>query len=306
MGDTKDYLKLHFVVLIWGFTAILGLLITIPSVELVFFRTLISMIGLGALLYFRKRVFSLGSKEIMKIMATGVLISAHWILFFWAAKVSNASVCLAGIATCSFWTSFLEPMANKRAVKWFEVLLGLVVIAGLYVIFRFEFNHALGLSMAIVSALLASSFTVINSNFTKRHNPYMITFYEMVGAFITTAIFLPFYALYFTNGQINLTPSPLDWLWILILALVCTVYAYSVSVELMQKISAFMVNLTVNMEPVYGIILAVLIFGESEEMNGGFYWGTLIILASVMAYPFLNNYDKKRKSKATPSEIIGH
>jgi len=305
MGETRDYLKLHFVVLIWGFTAILGLLITLPSVELVFYRTLLAAIGLGALLYFRKRDFSIGRIEIIKILATGVLISAHWILFFWAARVSNASVCLAGIATCSFWTSFLEPLATKRAVKWFEVLLGLIVIAGLYVIFRFEFNHALGLIMAILSALLASSFTVINAGFTKRHNPYMITFYEMIGAFITTALFLPFYDIYFTDGKIDLIPTPIDWLWILILALVCTVYAYSVSVELMKKISAFMVNLTVNMEPVYGIILAVLIFGDSEEMGAGFYWGTLIILASVMAYPLLDNIDKKRKSKST-SEIIGH
>ncbi|MDN4166554.1 EamA family transporter [Cytophagales bacterium LB-30] len=299
MGDIKSYLKLHFVVLIWGFTAILGLLITLPAVELVFYRTLFAAIGLGILLYFRKRNFKIGWGEILKIVGTGVLISAHWILFFASARVSNASVALAGIATCSFWTSFLEPLMTKRKIKGFEVLLGVVVVLGLYVIFRFEFTHAVGLSMAIVSALLASLFTVINSQFTQRHNPYMITFYEMGGAFITTAVFLPFYALFFTEGQLQLQPTTMDWVWIIILAIVCTVYAYSLSVELMQKISAFMVNLTVNMEPVYGIILAVLIFGESEEMQGGFYLGTLIILLSVIAHPFLDKWHyRKQISKA--------
>jgi drug/metabolite transporter (DMT)-like permease len=181
MADKKDYLLLHFIVLIWGFTAILGLLISIPSVEIVFFRTLLAFIALGVLLFIRKRKFSLGWKEIVKVTTTGLLIAAHWILFFASARVSNASVCLAGMATCALWTSFLEPIMTGRRIKPFEVILGLSVIIGLYVIFHFEFNHALGLSMAILSAFLASVFTVINGKFSTRHNPYMITFYELLG-----------------------------------------------------------------------------------------------------------------------------
>jgi len=295
MSTTIDYVKLHFIVWIWGFTAILGLLITIPSVEIVFYRTLIAFFTLGVILYFRKTNFKIGSREIYKILGTGVIISAHWILFFAAARVSTASVCLAGIATCSLWTSFIEPIMNKTKIKAFEVVLGLIVIIGLYVIFSFEFNHALGLTMAVISAFLSALFSVINGKFTKKHNPYIITFYEMLGAWLGTVLFLPFYQIYFTQGQgINLIPTGMDWLWLAILGIICTVYAFSVSVEIMKRISAFVVNLTVNLEPVYGIVLAVLIFKEKEQMQPAFYVGTLIILLSVLAYPLLNKMHKRK------------
>ncbi len=299
MATLKDYLQLHFIVLIWGFTAIIGLLITIPSVEIVFYRTLISFIALGILLYLRKRNFLLGTREIIKISSTGLLIAAHWILFFAAARVSTASVCLAGMATCTLWTSILEPVMTQRKIKYFEVMLGLIVIGGLYVIFTFEFNHALGLFMAIASAFLSSLFTVINGKFSTRHNPYMITFYEMIGACIGTVAFFPVYLRYFAGeNQLQLSPSAMDWLYLAILAIICTVYAYSISVELMKRMSAFTINLTVNMEPVYGIILAYLIFREAEKMTSGFYFGTLIILLSVLAYPILNKIHKRRNLKA--------
>ncbi len=295
MSQTTDYLKLHFVVWIWGFTAILGLLITIPAVEIVFYRTLIAFATLGLILYFRGVNFKIGSREILKILGTGAIISGHWILFFAAARVSTASVCLAGMATCSLWTSFVEPIMNKKKIKGFEVILGLVVILGLYVIFRFEFNHALGLGMAVLSAFLASLFSVINGKLTKRHSPYIITFYEMLGACLGTVIFFPIYIIYFAKGgALNLVPTLIDWGWLLILAIICTVYAFSVSVEIMKRISAFVVNLTVNLEPVYGIILAVIIFGEKEQMQPGFYLGTFIILLSVLAYPVLNKINKRK------------
>lgn len=295
MSTARDYIQLHFIVFLWGFTAILGLLISIPSVELVFWRTLLAAIGLGLLLLFRKRNFRLGSKEIVKIIATGILISSHWILFFASARVSTASVCLAGMATCSLWTSFLEPIMNNRKIKLFEVGLGLLVIIGLYVIFRFEFDYALGLLMALASAFLAALFTVINGQFIRRHNPYMITFYEMIGACLGTVVFFPVYMQWFTNGELELIPVGLDWLYVLILAWVCTVYAYSISVELMKRISAFAINLAVNLEPVYGIILALIVFGDKEQMQPGFYLGTGMILLSVLSYPVLSRLFKPGK-----------
>lgn len=295
MSATKDYIKLHFIVWIWGFTAILGLLISIPAVEIVWYRTMLASMALGVMLYMRNHNFKLGTIEVLKIFGTGFIIAAHWILFFGAARVSTASVCLAGIATCSLWTSFLEPLVNKRRIKIFEVVLGLVVITGLYVIFRFEFDHALGLAMAVFAAFLAALFSVINGRLTKKHNPYMITFYEMLGAFIGTTLFFPLYMSYFSiDGQLQLLPTALDWLYLVILALICTVYAFSVSVELMKRLSAFVVNLTINLEPVYGIILAVVIFGEKEQMQPGFYLGTLIILLSVLIYPVVNKYYKRK------------
>lgn len=293
--DFKDYLHLHFLVLIWGFTAILGLLITIPPVEVVFYRTLISLVGLGVVVYSRNLSFDIGKKEIINILLTGTLIAIHWILFFASARISTASVCLAGLATTSFWTSLLEPILLKTKIKWYEVFLGVIVIIGLYIIFHFEFNHALGLLMALISAFIAALFTVINVRFAKVHHHHTITFYEMVGACGSIVLFFPFYKYYLTNDyQLHLRLSYSDLLYISILAIVCTVYAYSAAIELMKKISAFSMNLTVNLEPVYGIILAVIFFGEREKMHTGFYIGVIIILISVLIHPFLNKYYKRK------------
>ncbi|PRY88970.1 DMT family transporter [Mongoliibacter ruber] len=295
-ASVKDYLLLHFIVLIWGFTAILGLLISIPSLEVVFYRTLIASLLLGFLFLVKKKSIRVSRSELIKIIGTGFIISLHWILFFWAARVSTASVCLAGMATTSLWTAFVEPLANRSKVKPFEIFLGLMVISGLYVIFRFELNYWLGLLMAVGSAFLSAVFTVINGRLTKRHSPYILTLYEMMGACLFAVILMPIYAIFFAENGLNLMPVGLDWLWLFLLGGVCTVYAFSVSVELMRRITAFAVNLTINLEPVYGIVLAVLIFGDKEQMSGGFYIGTLIILISVLIYPVYNYY-QRRKAK---------
>jgi drug/metabolite transporter (DMT)-like permease len=293
-STVKDYLMLHFIVLIWGFTAILGLLISIPSMEVVFYRTLIASVLLGFLFFVKKKSIRLSRNELLKIVGTGCIISLHWILFFWAARVSTASVCLAGMATTSLWTAFVEPFANKSKVKPFEIFLGLMVISGLYVIFRFELNYWLGLLMAVGSAFLSAVFTVINGRLTKRHSPYVLTLYEMMGACLFTVLLMGLYVLVFPQAVLDLIPVGMDWFWLFLLGGICTVYAFSVSVELMRRITAFAVNLTINLEPVYGIILAVLIFGEKEQMSGGFYLGTLIILVSVLIYPVYNYYQKRK------------
>lgn len=295
-ASVKDYLVLHFIVLIWGFTAILGLLISIPSLEIVFYRTMIATLILAMIFLYQRTSIRVSQKELVKIIGNGFIISLHWILFFWAARVSTASVCLAGMATTSLWTAFLEPLANRNRIKPFELFLGLLVIVGLYVIFRFEWDYWLGLVMAIASAFLSAVFTVINGRLTKRHGPYILTFYEMLGAFAFSAFLLPVYGYFFAVDGLQLIPTAMDWLWLFLLGGICTVYAFSVSVELMRRVTAFAVNLTINLEPVYGIILAVLIFGEKEQMSGGFYLGTLIILISVLLYP-VHNYYLRRKAK---------
>lgn len=296
-ASVKDYLMLHFIVAIWSITAILGILISIASIELVFYRTLIASGMLGLIFLWKKTSIRVSKSELIKIIGTGFLISIHWILFFWAARVSTASVCLAGMATTSLWTAFLEPIINKKKIKGFEVFLGLLVISGIYVIFRFEWGYWLGLSMAIGAALMGALFSVINGRLTKRHSPYVLTFYEMLGACVFAFMMLPVYAFFFAENGLQLIPAPMDWLWLLILSGICTVYAFSVSVELMRRISAFAVNLTVNLEPVYGIILAVLILGEREKMTPGFYYGTVIILISVLIYPIYNYILKRRMAK---------
>lgn len=295
----KDYLTLHVVIIIWSFTAILGILISIPALEIVFYRTLIASLVIGLLFFIRKKSIRLRLKDQAKIIGTGFLISLHWTLFFWAAQVSNVSVCLVGMATCSLWTAFLEPLANKSKIKWVEVMLGMMVICGLYVIFRFEFDYWLGLSMALASAFLCATFMVINGRLAKKHNPYTITFYEMVGAFIFSVLFMPIYANFLTTDGLDMQLKGLDLLWLITLAVVCTVFAFSMSVQLMKRLTAFSINLTVNLEPVYGILLALLLFGEKEKMTPGFYFGTLIILGSVCIYPIVQVYNKRKLAKTT-------
>ncbi|GAB3327387.1 DMT family transporter [Larkinella ripae] len=285
---TADYLHLHFLVLIWGFTAILGLLISVSAPALVVYRTLLAALGLGVLLYAQNKMVVVKPADRLKLLATGLVIALHWILFFGAARVANASVCLAGMATGSLWTSVLEPLFFRRRLRIIEVGLGVVVMAGLYLIFRFEIDRALGLLMAVFSAMLAAIFTIINSQFTRRYPAQTITFYEMSGAFGGSLLFLGVYLALGLEKPSALWPQLTDWLWIAILAFVCTVYAYSASVWLMRKFSAFAVNLTVNLEPVYGITLAWLFLGDRERMTPGFYAGTLIILVAVLLYPLLN------------------
>jgi drug/metabolite transporter (DMT)-like permease len=297
MPSLKNYLHLHLIVLIWGFTAILGLYISIPAVELVFYRTLLASILLGIVLAWQRKEVWVGSRTITAMIATGLLIGLHWILFFAAARVANASVCLAGMATSSLWTSFLEPVVYRRSVQGLEIFLGLVVIAGLYVVFHFELDHALGLGMAVGSAMLASLFSVINSRFSVRHDSQIITFYEMIGAFICTVLLFPLYTRFFTtDGQLHLQVTYTDVLCIVILAGICTVYAYSAAVALMRQFSPFAMNLTINLEPVYGILLAFFLIGKKEQMTPGFYLGTLIILFAVLAYPFLNKRFPQKKA----------
>lgn len=296
MATFKDYLQLHFLIFLWGFTAIIGLLISIPAVEMVFYRTIIAAIALWIIIYYKKESLAIGNAKIKALLLTGFLVSIHWITFFLSARISTASVCLAGFATSTFWTSLLEPLINKRRISFFEVMLGIFVVLGIVVIFRFEVNHALGLAIGIFSALTQATFAILNGNFTKNTAPLIITFYEMLGAVIFTALFLPFYAYFFAEGKLELIPTLSDVLYIGLLAIVCTVYAYTKAIELMKRISAFVLNLSLNLEPVYGIIAAFLVFPQKEKMSAGFYLGALIIISCVLSYPIIKYLFLKTKS----------
>ncbi|MCC5946272.1 MAG: DMT family transporter [Bernardetiaceae bacterium] len=300
-GSLKDYLHMHFIVLLWGFTAILGKLISIPALEMVFFRTLIASITIGLWLYvWQKRRFNIGMPAIATLGLTGIIIALHWIFFFGAVKVANVSICLVGMSTTSLWTAFLEPLFKKKKIQIYEVLLGIVIIFGLYVIFTFEASsnsdYFIGLLMALFSAFLGALFSTMNGNFALRYDHWEISFFELTGAFIACALFFPFYTEFLSpTGELNLLPTLEDWGWLLILAWVCTVYAFAASVELLKRITVFASNLIVNLEPVYGIVLAALIFKEYENLDDSFYYGTLIILMAVISYPIFERWRKRRK-----------
>jgi drug/metabolite transporter (DMT)-like permease len=283
-----DYLKLHFIVFLFGFTAILGKLISIPSVEMVFYRTLLAAAGMGALILFVKGSFTVPSqKDFWKLMFTGLIVTLHWLTFFGSGRLANPSVSLVGFATCSFWAALIEPIAKKKKIRPMEVGLGVAVLIGLYIIFSFDFNYPLGLLLGIASGLTAAIFSVINSKMVTRISSYTITFYEMIAACIGVVIFFPFYQNYFSHSELQLMPSAMDWIYLAILGWVCSVYAYSQMIDLSKKLSVFFIQLALNLEPVYGITLAILIFGQQEIMGWSFYAGTLIILIAVALYPLL-------------------
>jgi drug/metabolite transporter (DMT)-like permease len=290
IATTKDYLKLHFVVFLFGFTAILGKLVTIPAVEMVFYRILLAAIGMAFLMVAVRGTFKVNERDLIKILLTGVIVAIHWLTFFASGRVSNPSTSLVGFATCSFWAAFIEPIAKRKKISALEVGLGITVLVGLVIIFSFGFDYAFGLLLGIISGLTAALFSVINSKLAVRVSAHTITFYEMTGACITVALFFPIYQTYLAEDkQLHLVPTLMDWVYIGTMAIACSVYAYSVMIDLSRKLSVFFIQLALNLEPVYGIILALLIFGQQEVMGWNFYLGTGIILSAVGLYPFLKS-----------------
>ncbi len=299
--NTKDYLHLHFIVMVWGFTAVLGELISLGPVILVLYRTLLAAIGLLLLLFFfKKPIWIQEKRDLTSVVLVGVLLAAHWILFFLAARLSNVSVCLAGMATTSIWTGLLEPFSKKKKIQGYEIGISILGFIGMAWIFWSELDEALAFLVAVLSALIAAIFTIINGRVIQRQDPLTISFMEMVVSTIVILIFIPFYQQISADSKIIPTES-LDWVFLLLLSWVCTVYAFTASIALMRRLSAFAVNLSVNLEPLYGICIALIVFGDSEKMSSGFYFGGGIILLSVLIYPPLN---RRMKRKALDTDLM--
>ncbi len=252
---------------------------------MVWYRMFIAFLSIGMYISIRGIPVACPPKIIFKLMGIGVIVAFHWITFFHAIKISNVSVTLGCLASTTLFTSILEPLILRRRVIWLEVVIGVFIIAGLYLIFQFEFRYKMGIITALVSAFLAGLFTVLNKSFIDKYHPVSISFYEMVSGFISITFFL------FLTGAFDTglpVPTLADSLWLLILGVVCTAYAYVMAIKVMKVLSAFTVVLSINLEPVYGIIMACLIFKDSEFMSGGFYAGTIIILAAVFLYPIIS------------------
>ncbi|HMR57388.1 MAG TPA: DMT family transporter [Cyclobacteriaceae bacterium] len=294
---TRDYIHLHFLVFLWGFTAVLGKLISIPSVEMVFYRTLLAAAGIGVVMLLLKKSFSISSTQLTKVFATSIIVAIHWIAFFVSGKISNPSTSLVGFATCSFWAAILEPIIKRKKISAIEIALGVVVLIGLGIILAFDFKHPLGLLLGVISGLTAAWFSIINSKLVHQVNAYKITFYEMLGACLLILFFMPFYVKLPGVDQLNIIPTLSDWFYISIMAWACSVYAFTASINLSKRISVFMIQLALNLEPVYGIVLALLVFGQQEVMNWPFYLGTAIVLSAVIIYPILKNRTQTRAAQ---------
>jgi drug/metabolite transporter (DMT)-like permease len=288
----KNYLLLHLIVLIWGFTAILGALISLDAIPLVWYRMSLAVVFIVLYFVIKKKSFKVDGVGIGKFFLTGVIIALHWIFFFKAIKASNVSVALVTMSTGAFFVSLIEPLFFKRRINKLEIVLGLIVILGLYIIFNFESQYRLGIFYALISSLLSAIFSVLNGLFIKKYAASTISLYQLFFG----VVFITAY-LFFMNGfSISFFKiSKLDWLYLLILSSFCTAYAFIASVKVMKYLSPYTVVLTLNLEPVYAILLALFIFGEKEKMNIEFYFGAFIVLFVVLVNGIIKNKTVLRK-----------
>ncbi|GGG30435.1 permease [Dokdonia pacifica] len=247
----------------------------------------------------KKIDISLSRKAFLSFSIAGIIIAVHWLTFFGAIKVSNVSITLAMMSTGAFFTALLEPIFYKRKLIWYEVLFGVIVIGALYLIFEVQPEYRLGIGLALLSALLSAIFTLVNGKFVHDHNPTKISFYELVVGTLFITAYLAFAKAdtFFSTSFFDLPYT--DWIYLFILASVCTAYAFIASVKVMRHLSPYTIMLTINLEPVYGILLAFMVLGDKEQMSPEFYYGAIVILLVVIANGILKNRNLLRSKKET-------
>jgi drug/metabolite transporter (DMT)-like permease len=276
----RAFIQLHIAVFLAGFTAILGKLITMNEGLLVWYRMLITALTFAVILYFKKQLVKLSPVNAFTLFGVGIIIALHWVAFYGSIKYSNVSVSLTCFSAIGFFTSFLEPLFMRRRIDVAEIFLGLLAIAGIYLIFDFYPQYKLGILFGMISALLASLFPIFNKKLLERYDPSTITLYEMAGGLVALTFILPLYLHHFPANYF--LPTLSDWLWLLVLSWLCTVFAFILSLNALRKITPFTANLAFNLEPIYGIILAFIIFNENKYLGGGFYYGLGLILLAVI------------------------
>lgn len=283
----KNYLHLHFLVFIAGFTAILGELITIKAIPLVWFRMVMASVLMLIYIKTAKVKLRVTPKAILKLSLAGVIIALHWITFFGAIDESNVSITLAMFSTGAFFASFIEPLIYRRKIIWYEILFGVLVIIGVFIITQSEIKYIKGIILGISSAFFSSLFAVLNGHFLKQHTATVISFYEFLSGVLFISIFIIFFGEGFSVEFFNISKS--DYGYLFILASICTAYAFIASVYVMKLISPYTVVLTYNLEPIYGIAMALILFPEKEKMSASFYYGATVIIATVILNGILKN-----------------
>lgn len=293
MHLNKNLLLLHITVFIWGFTAILGALISVSAYELVWYRMLIASLSLMIYEHFWvKTETKLSLKRQLKLLGIGGIVALHWFFFYHSIKTSTISVALVCLSSSALFTSFLSPIFNKKKhISIVDLVIGTVIILGIILIFSFESRYTEGIIYGLMASFFATVFTILNEIEVKGLKASTIGKYEMIGGFIGVSLYM---LLTNTQNHYHLSISSSDLIYLIVLGTVCTALAYVMGVAVMKELSAYTVVLTTNLEPVYGIILAVIIFGKRELMTAGFYQGAAIILVSVFVYPFVKTYFNRK------------
>jgi drug/metabolite transporter (DMT)-like permease len=295
----KALIQMHLAVLLWGFTGVLGRAITLNAPVLVWYRMLLTAVFMAVILTYRKQWVKIQRRDLVQLAIVGCLMGLHWVAFYGAIKFANISIALVCLSTASIFTSLLDPLVNKGRHDAKEILLGSLAIAGVYLIYRFQQFYGLGIASGIVAAILSSVFTVLNKRIANKYPARTMVFYEMSTGWLFISLLLPMLFYYmpltkFIPASHGISPAALlhnDWLWLIILSLCCTVWAQSLALNALKKLSSFTVTLSVNLEPVYGILLAFLFYNENREiilskntnnLNYGFLCGMGLILLSVV------------------------
>jgi drug/metabolite transporter (DMT)-like permease len=289
----RAYLYLHFCVFLAGFTAILGKLISLNAVPLVWWRVLLASSTL-ALIIPKKQWLGLSRSVFLQLFGIGSLVGLHWLCFYGAIKLSNASVAVATMATTSFFAALVGPLLLREKVKWYEIGLGLLILPGMaLVVGNINWDMQVGFGVGIVSALLAAIFSTLNKKVLEQKPPppLVMSFVELFAATCVCSLILPFLMWY--SPEMPVLPTPQDWIWLLVLVWLCTLLPYYLTLQAMRYVSAFTANLTINLEPVYGVLLAAVLFREDKELDPHFYLGMLVILLAVFSHPFLKNIFEK-------------
>jgi drug/metabolite transporter (DMT)-like permease len=276
----KAFIQLHIAVLLAGLTGILGKLISLNEGLLVWYRLLLTAPSLWLLALLRGQDIRIDRRNLWRIFGIGGIAALHWVAFYGSIKYSNVSVGLLCFSAIGFFTALIEPLIMRHKVDVVELLLGLLVIAGICLIFQVNPHFKTGIVIGLVSALLGSLFPVLNKRILRRVSSENVTLYELSGGLLVLTLLMPLYLWLFPAP--SLLPTLSDWGWLLVLSWACTVLAFNLSMSALQKISAFTVNLSYNLEPVYGILLAFLLFREDKYLNGGFYIGFFLILLSIV------------------------
>lgn len=286
--ERRAYLELHLAVFLFGFTAILGDLIQLTALVLVWWRVLITSFSLAPFVRLRDLWRRFPRRRLLRFAGIGLLVGLHWLAFYGSIKLANASISLVCMATTSFFTALLEPLIVKRPFRWYELALGVFIVPGMVLIVNnVAFGMLPGVWVGLAAAFLAALFATLNKRYIGESDPLRITFIELGSACLFLGVII------LVMRALNLPldtfwpPRPIDWGYLLVLALACTTLAYVLSLRALRHLTAFAANLTINLEPVYGIALAWIILGENEELNVGFYIGVVIILMSVFSYPLL-------------------
>lgn len=286
---TKNIIHFHFIVFIFGFSSVLGALCSLEALPLVIYRMALAFLGLGVYFaIFKPSFFKLNRALWPYVLVGGLVIGVHWVTFFHAIKVAGVSLTLSMMATGAFITAMLEPLVNKRKILAYELLFGGLIAFGVGLIFKAEYEYLYGISIALISAFLSSVFTILNARMVQQGRAITLSFYELVVGAIVGVLYV------LVSGNYTVQDFYLqqwDLLWILLIAWVCTSYAFNISIKVMEHLSPFTVMMIINLEPVYGILLSLIVWGEQELLSVRFYIGFCIILSVI----FLNGIYKKQK-----------